>query len=155
MEVEAVEGGERRVLRLCERDHARLSAGDPLGPWDLWDEFFFPRRWRDREAADIGAYLSDHPKELLQRAARVAVDYGKREMDTEHVLYAITESEVVREILREFKLSPEDIRGSVEHNAPRGTFRAEKGQTVKVGMSPRAKAVLEAAFHGAQELGHS
>ena len=155
VEVEVVEGGARRVLHLCERDYARLSGEGLFSPWDLFDEFFFPRRWRDREAVDIGEYLSAHAKELLQRAARLAVDYGKKEMDTEHVLYALTESEVVREILREFKLAPEDIRGYIEHNAPRGSFKAEKGETVKVGMSPRVKAVLEAAFHAARELGHS
>ncbi len=156
VEVEVVEGGERKVLHLCERDYARLRAGGWLSPWDsLFGEFFFPRRWRDREAVDIGEFLSAHARELLQRAARIAVDYGKKEMDTEHVLYAITESEVVREILREFKLTPEDIRGYIEHNAPRGSFKAEKGETVKVGMSPRVKAVLEGAFHAARELGHS
>jgi ATP-dependent Clp protease ATP-binding subunit ClpC len=156
VEVEVVEGGERKILHLCERDYARLSGGGWFSPWDsLFEEFFFPRRWRDREAVDIGEYLSDHARELLQRAARLAVDYGKKEMDTEHVLYALTESEVVREILREFKLAPEDIRGYIEHNAPRGTFKAEKGETVRVGMSPRVKAVLESAFHVAREFGHS
>lgn len=156
VEVEVVEGGERKILHLCERDYARLRAGGWFSPWDsLFEEFFFPRRWRDREAVDIGEFLSEHARELLQRAARIAVDYGKKEMDTEHVLYAITESEVVREILREFKLTPEDIRGYIEHNAPRGSFKAEKGETVKVGMSPRVKAVLESAFHAARELGHS
>ncbi len=156
VEVEVVEGGERKILHLCERDYARLSGGGWFSPWDsLFEEFFFPRRWRDREAVDIGEYLSDHARELLQHAARLAVDYGKKEMDTEHVLYALTESEVVREILREFKLAPEDIRGYIEHNAPRGTFKAEKGETVRVGMSPRVKAVLESAFHAAREFGHS
>jgi ATP-dependent Clp protease ATP-binding subunit ClpC len=156
VEVEVVEGGQRKILHLCERDYARLSGGGWFSPWDsLFEEFFFPRRWRDREAVDIGEYLSDHARELLQRAARLAVDYGKKEMDTEHVLYALTESEVVREILREFKLAPEDIRGYIEHNAPRGTFKAEKGETVRVGMSPRVKAVLESAFHAAREFGHS
>ncbi|MBC7318264.1 ATP-dependent Clp protease ATP-binding subunit [Candidatus Bipolaricaulota bacterium] len=156
VEVEVLEGGEHKILHLCERDYARLRRESLFSPWDLlFDEFFFPRRWRDREAVDIGEYLSAHAKELLQKAARIAVDYGKKEMDTEHVLYALTESEVVREILREFKLSPEDIRGYIEHNAPRGPFKAEKGETVKVGMSPRVKAVLEGAFHAARDLGHS
>jgi ATP-dependent Clp protease ATP-binding subunit ClpC len=156
VEVEVVEGGERKILHLCERDYARLSGGGWFSPWEsLFEDFFFPRSFRDREAVDIGEYLSDHAWELLHRAARLAVDYGKKEMDTEHVLYALTESEVVREILREFKLAPEDIRGYIEHNAPRGTFKAEKGETVRVGMSPRVKAVLESAFHAAREFGHS
>jgi len=156
VEVEVVEGGEHKILHLCERDYARLRRESFFSPWDsLFEDFFFPRRWRDREAVDIGEYLSDHARELLQRAARLAVDYGKKEMDTEHVLHALTESEVVREILREFKLAPEDIRGYIEHNAPRGTFKAEKGETVRVGMSPRVKAVLESAFHAAREFGHS
>jgi ATP-dependent Clp protease ATP-binding subunit ClpC len=103
---------------------------------------------------DIGAYLSDPARKVLQDAARVSVDFGKREMDTEHLLIALTEDEAIQEVLRGFQVKPEDIRAYIEHNAPRGTFQAQRGETVKVGLSPRIKAVLELGFQEAQELGH-
>ncbi|HEU68086.1 MAG TPA: ATP-dependent Clp protease ATP-binding subunit [Candidatus Acetothermia bacterium] len=153
---EVIQDGERRVLHLCQADYARLRGEEWFSPWEsLLEGFLSPRRRPDREAPDLGSYLSEESRELLQRAARVAVDFGKREMDTEHLLYALAESEAAREFLTRAQLDPRDIRGYVEHNAPRGTFLAERGETVRVGMSPRVKAVLEKAFHASRDLGHS
>ncbi len=153
---EVIQDGERRILHLCELDYARLREEEWFSPWEsLLGDFFPPRRRPDREAPDLGSYLSDEGRELLQRAARVAVDFGKREMDTEHLLYALTESEAAREFLRKAQLDPQDIRGYIDHNAPRGVLGAERGETVRVGMSPRVKAVLERAFHRSRDLGHS
>ncbi|QAA77216.1 MAG: ATP-dependent Clp protease ATP-binding subunit ClpA [Candidatus Bipolaricaulis sibiricus] len=153
---EVVQDGERRVLHLCQADYAQLRGEEWFSPWEsLLEGFLSPRRRPDREAPDLGSYLSDESRELLQRAARVAVGFGKREMDTEHLLYALTESEAAREFLRKAQLDPQDIRGYIDHNAPRGTLGAERGETVRVGMSPRVKAVLETAFHASRDLGHS
>ena len=153
---EVVQGGERRVLHLCQVDYARLRGEEWFSPWEsLLEGFLSPRRRPDREAADLGSYLSGESRELLQRAARAAVDFGKREMDTEHLLYALAASEAAQEFLRGAQLNPDDIRGYIEHNAPRGTLAAERGETVRVGMSPRVKAVLETAFHASRDLGHS
>ncbi|MDD5764076.1 MAG: ATP-dependent Clp protease ATP-binding subunit [Candidatus Bipolaricaulis anaerobius] len=156
--VEVVEGDRRRTLDICDHCYARLRRERMRSPLESFFEEFFPgaiRGGEDREAVDVQAYLSQHARDLLQEAAKVAVGFGKRELDTEHVLHALTESEVVREILQGFKLSADDVRGHVEHNAPRGDLRAEKGETVRIGITPRMKAVLEAAFLASRELGHS
>ncbi|MEW6217420.1 MAG: Clp protease N-terminal domain-containing protein, partial [Candidatus Bipolaricaulota bacterium] len=157
--VDVVEDGRRRTLDLCEHDYARLRQESPRSPWEsLFEEFSSSEgsRWGgDREAVGVQAYLSQQARDLLQAAAQVAVGFGKKELDTEHVLHALTESEVVREILRKLKLSAEDVRGHVEHNAPRGELRAAKGETVRVGITPRVKAVLERAFATSRELGHA
>ncbi len=157
--VDVVEDGRRRTLDLCEHDYARLRQESPRSPWEsLFEDFSSSEgsRWGgDREAVDVQAYLSQQARDLLQAAAKVAVGFGRRELDTEHVLHALTESEVVREILRAFKLPAEDVRGHVEHNAPRGERRAAKGETVRIGITPRVKAVLERAFASSRELGHA
>ncbi len=157
--VDVVEDGRRRTLDLCEHDYARLRQERPRSPWEsLFEEFssLEGSRWgEDREAVDVQAYLSQQARDLLQAAAKVAVGFGRRELDTEHVLHALTESEAVREILRGFKLSADDVRGHVEHNAPRGDLRAEKGDTVRIGVTPRVKAVLERALLASRELGHT
>lgn len=153
---EVIQDGERRVLHLCGLDYARLRDEEWPSPWEsLLEGFLSPRRRPEREAADLGAFLSEESRELLHKAARVAVDFGKREMDTEHLLYALTGSEAAGEVLRRANLNPQDVRGYIEHNAPRGTLQPGRGETVRVGMSPRVKAVLQQAFHSSRDLGQS
>jgi ATP-dependent Clp protease ATP-binding subunit ClpC len=58
VEVEAVEDGQRRILRLCEADYARLHRQRWFSPWEsllagLFPEGAFGERWADREAVDI------------------------------------------------------------------------------------------------------
>ena len=108
-----------------------------------------------REAVDLQSFLSESAAELLQQAAEKAVEYGKKDVDTEHLLLALTENPVVEEILREFKLSPEDLRKTIEENAPRGTRKVEGEKQVHVGVSPRAKSALENALVASRELEHS
>ena len=54
-------------------------------------------------AAGVADRLSEHAEEILQSAARRAGDFGRREVDTEHLLLALTESDVVRTILDQFR----------------------------------------------------
>ena len=56
-------------------------------------------------------------EEILQQAARRS-RVGRREVDTEHLLLALTESDVVRTILDQFKVSLDDLRHQV-HRATR------------------------------------
>src|SRR5207245_163572 len=44
------------------------------------------RPGRDREATDVGEVLSAQAEEILQQAARIAVERGGREAESEHVL---------------------------------------------------------------------
>jgi len=110
---------------------------------------------RDRESTNIEEYISEHTKELIQHAAETAVKFGRREVDTEHLLYALTDSEIVQEILKQYKLKPDDIKDYIDSNAPKGTYTPQENQTVEVTVSPRVKQVLENAFHDSRELGHS
>lgn len=110
---------------------------------------------RDRETTNIEEYISGHTKEIIQQAAETAVEFGRREVDTEHLLYALMESEVVREILKQFKLKSEDIKNYIAINAPRDEHAPKEGEAVQVTVSPRVKQVLENAFHDSRELGHS
>jgi len=109
---------------------------------------------RSRDAVDLQSFLSEAALDRLQAAAEKAVEFGKDEVDTEHLLLALADSPVVQEILREFKLSAGDLKKNVQENAPRGTRKAESGPT-QVGVSPRAKSALEHAFVASRELGHS
>lgn len=112
------------------------------------------RRRRQREALDLQTLLSEGGLDRLQVAAQKAAEFGKSEVDTEHLLLALLDDNVVREVLREFKLDPEEIRKTVEQSAPRGT-RKERADDEQIGVSPRAKSALEHALIASRELEHS
>jgi ATP-dependent Clp protease ATP-binding subunit ClpC len=175
--------GQSQTLDLCEIDYRRLarqqrpsSRLESLfgGRGSLLDDFFgddffggtpFGDRAgptgqsipngssRGRRTGDAEERLSEHAKELLQVAARRAVDFGRREVDTEHLLLALTESDVVRTVLGQFNISVDELRRQVEQDAPRGD--AKPDESAEIGVTPRLKSVLGHAFNASHDLGHS
>jgi len=101
----------------------------------------------------VAERLSAHAEEILQAAAREAAYMGRREVDTEHLLLALTESDVVRTILDQFKVSLDDLRHQVEQEAQPKEGTAEQGG--EIGVSPRVKDALSRAFRASAEFGHS
>ena len=185
-QVTVTENGERRQVALCDEHNAELVEnqelaasplealfreggmferllGDMGSPFERMESAGGRRRapqaaprGRSREAVDLQSFLSEAAANALQAAAEKALELGKDEVDTEHLLLALADSEVIHEILREFKLSPQDLRADIEENAPRGTRKASAGKgPVQMGVSPRAKSALEHAFVASRELGHS
>jgi ATP-dependent Clp protease ATP-binding subunit ClpC len=110
---------------------------------------------REREGVDIEQFLSEHTKELIQQAAQIAVESGRSEIDTEHLLEAIIESDVVKEIFKQFQVKPEELQEYIEgiHRGKQKKPRPEG--KVEMTVSPRVKSALENAFNAAQEMGHS
>nr|WP_249776168.1 AAA family ATPase [Bradyrhizobium sp. AC87j1] len=175
--------GQSQTLDLCEIDYRRLarqqrpsSRLESLfgGRGSLLDDFFgddffggtpFGDRAgptgqsipigssRGRRTGDAEERLSEHAKELLQVAARRAVDFGRREVDTEHLLLALSESDVVRTVLGQFNISVDELRRQVEQDAPRGDTKPD--ESAEIGVTPRLKSVLGHAFNASHDLGHS
>ncbi len=165
-------GSQEQVLELCAVDYAKFKRQqEQFTPFEslfnnegMFNDLFsgFSSDWpqfesqlgepipRHREAISIDQYFSDHTKELIQKAAQTAQAWGSSEIDTHHLLYAILDSEVVSEILRQFKISANDLKSYIEEN----TERAEKKEGAEVQVSPRVKNVLEKAFSASRELGH-
>src|SRR4051794_20319234 len=104
-------------------------------------------------ATRVAERLSAHAEEILQAAAREAAEMGRREVDTEHLLLALTESDVVRTILDQFKVSLDELRHQVEQEAGPKEGTAEQGGAI--GVSPRVKDALSRAFRASAEFGHS
>ncbi|MFC0387142.1 ATP-dependent Clp protease ATP-binding subunit [Muricoccus vinaceus] len=98
--------------------------------------------------------LSEHTNELLQEAARTAGEWGRREVDTEHLLHALADSDVVRTTLEQFKVSPDELRAGLERDARRGDGGG-RGEGGEIGVSPRVKDALGRAFAASRDLGHS
>ena len=133
-------------------------------PFSEFDDFFgsgfpgFSSRMgypipRHREAVDIGEYFSDQTKELIQEAGKKAIDVNRTEVDTEHLLSAIVDSDVATEILRQFKIKPQDLKQYIEENAPKSDKKLESA-TLELTISPRLKDTFEKAFYISRELGH-
>jgi ATP-dependent Clp protease ATP-binding subunit ClpC len=174
--------GETEILNLCEVDYRRLAArqrsASPLeslfgGRASLFDDFFgesggvfggqrgdgegrsrdeVPARAAVRRIGEPEDRLSEHAKEILQSAAERAAQFGRREVDTEHLLYALTESDVVKTVLEQFKVSSDDLRQQLDKESPRGDAG---GESQEIGVTPRVKSALGRAFAASHELGHS
>jgi ATP-dependent Clp protease ATP-binding subunit ClpC len=76
---------------------------------------------------------------------------GRAEVDTEHLLLALTDSDVVKTILGQFKIKVDDLKRQIESEAKRG----DKPFEGEIGVSPRVKDALSRAFVASNELGHS
>jgi ATP-dependent Clp protease ATP-binding subunit ClpC len=125
---------------------------DPFGTEEYgMDEMPSARARGSRETVDISKYLSDHARELIQDAAQIAlIQFGRKEVDTEHLLYALLKSDVIQEILKQFKVNGDDIKGFLDYNAPKENHKTAG----ELSISPRLKRVFELAFEASRELGH-
>ena len=174
--VEVVQNGERQSLAVCDVDYRRLvrqrrqaspfeSLFRGTGFEDVFGEDPFvafartgrpdSQRGQERASVDITAAFSEQTHELLQKAAQRAVAFGKREVDTEHLLDALMDSDVVEAILKQVKVSPDEVRNQIESDVERGDFTPARGEPAEVSVSPRVKSALEHAFNASRELGHS
>src|SRR6266516_4059218 len=155
--------GTQETEYLCELDLAeeRLSRG--FGRSSLFDDFFSDffggppdgeraeaPAARQVERVDVTQFFSDATRELLQRAAQTAVEWGNLDLDSEHLLYAALQDDVVRHVLRQIDADAEAIAAEIEE-------AADKAQRTDVSpsLSPDAKAALLAAYEESRELGSS
>ena len=106
-----------------------------------------PLARRPVEQVDITQFFSDATRELPQRAAQLALDWGSLDLDTEHLLWAATQDDLVAQIVRHGDGDPAAIAAHVEDEAQRG------GRTdVAPSLSPEAKAALLRAYDEMREL---
>jgi ATP-dependent Clp protease ATP-binding subunit ClpC len=160
--------GTQEVEYLCELDLADEQMSSRFGGprSSLFDDFFSDffgdgpsspggtRRpaapQRQVERVDVTQFFSDATRELLQRAAQTAVEWGSLDLDSEHLLYAALQDDVVRHVLRQIDADAEAIAAEIEEEA-------DKAQRTDVSpsLSPDAKAALLAAYEESRELGSS
>jgi ATP-dependent Clp protease ATP-binding subunit ClpC len=151
-------------------ERSRLG-GPPLGGGSLFDDFFgrffdegtsggagrgspghrsvAPER--KAEQVDITELFSGSTNELLQRAARQAAEWGSADLNTEHLLHAALEGEVVRRVLGETGADPDQIRAQLEEE----TEKEARKEDVAPSLAPDAKRALLTAYEESQALGSS
>ena len=102
------------------------------------------------EQVDITQFFSDATRELLQRAAQLALDWGSLDLDTDHLLWAAMQDDLVAQIVRHADGDPAAVAAQIEDEAERG------GRTdVAPSLSPEAKAALLRAYDEMRELNSS
>src|SRR5213595_1763537 len=128
--------GTQEVEYLCEIDLAEEQMSSRFGGRSLFDDFFSDffgdgpssgggsRRaapsQRQVERVDVTQFFSDATRELLQRAAQTALEWGSLDLDTDHLLHAALADDVVRHVLRQVDADAEAISAQLEEEADKG-----------------------------------
>jgi ATP-dependent Clp protease ATP-binding subunit ClpC len=68
----------------------------------------------------LASRISEQSEALLQEAAKHAAEFGRSEVDTEHLPLALADSDVVKTILGQFKIKVDDLKRQIESEAKRG-----------------------------------
>jgi ATP-dependent Clp protease ATP-binding subunit ClpC len=157
--------GTQEVEYLCELDLAEERLSSRFGGRGLFDEFFsdffgdgpaggagrsITSPARQAERVDVTQFFSDATRELLQRAAHTALEWGSLDLDTDHLLHGALEDDVVRHVLGQIDADPDAISAQIEEEADTG-----ERTDVAPSLSPDAKAALLAAYDESRELGSS
>src|SRR6266550_6328006 len=156
--------GTQEVEYLCDIDLAeermsRLGGGRNSLFDDFFSDFFGegggpgarrPASNRQVERVDVTQFFSDATRELLQRAARTAVEWGSLDLDSDHLLHAALEDDVVRHVLQQLDADSDAIAAEVEEEAEKA-----KPTEVSPSLTPDAKAALLTAYEESRELGAS
>ena len=156
--------GTQEVEYLCEIDLAEERMSGRLGgSRSLFDEFFsdfFDRSpgvaaptqtpARRAESVDVTQFFSDATRELLQRAAQTALEWGSLDLESDHLLFGALQDNVVGHVLEQVGADPDAIAAQLEEEV-------EKADRTDVApsLAPDAKAALLAAYEESRELGSS
>jgi ATP-dependent Clp protease ATP-binding subunit ClpC len=158
--------GTQEVEYLCEIDLAEERMGRLGGGRSLFDEFFSDffgespagsagtaaaqAPTRRAETVDVTQFFSDATRRLLQRSAQTALDWGSLDLESDHLLYAALQEDVVRHVLQQVDADADAIAAQLEEEA-------EKNERTDVApsLAPDAKAALLAAYEESRELGSS
>src|SRR5918992_1491689 len=112
--------------------------------------FSAPPPRRRVEQVDITEFFSDATRELLQRAAQQALEWGSLDLDTDHLLWGAMQDDLVAQLVRHADGDPDAIAAQVADEAEKG------GRTdVAPSLSPEAKAALLRAYDEMRELNSS
>ena len=172
------QNGEERTIAVCEehlrelQGRSRAGARSPFGGRSsLFDEFFSDffgdsafggrgpgagggttttRPRRPAEQIDVTQYFSDATRQLLQRAAQKAMEWGSLDVDSIHLLWAATQDEVVQHVLNQLGADPAAIAAQIEEEADE-----QERTDVAPSLSPDAKAALLAAYEESRQIGAS
>ncbi len=110
----------------------------------------FSRNSNQREFRDLSKFFAERTKDTIQDAARIAVSYKQKQIDTEHLLKALLlRDDVMSRIFDELGLKSDDLSDFLDNQFIEGIYSG-----TQITLTPRAKLVIQLAFQEALELGH-
>src|SRR4051794_34772341 len=122
---------------------------DPYGsPFDDFFARYLGGARQPRQRVDITQFLSEQARELVNAAARRAAEVGSPDLDTDHLLWAMTEEEPTRQLLGRAGADPAQLRAELDNLPRRGEPRAETPA-----LTPAAKRALLDAHQISRALG--
>ncbi|MZG12152.1 ATP-dependent Clp protease ATP-binding subunit, partial [Streptomyces sp. SID5914] len=129
-----------------------FGASDPFS--DLFNRFFGTSPASSPPAVQrvpIGRMLTESSQELLNLAARRALEDGTSDLDTEHLLWAATKVEPARGLLARAGADPDALAAQIAEVLPR-----EAGEpSAEPGLTPAAKRTLATAYARSRASGVS
>ncbi len=102
------------------------------------------------ESVDITQLFAERTKKIIQDAAVITLEHKQSNIDTEHLLLATLNDDVVVKIIKDLGLDIEELKNYTKEQMSEGSL-----ETQTPGLTPRAKRVLQLSFQEAQELGHT
>src|SRR3954452_20018543 len=123
----------------------------PGGSGSPFDDFFaryMGGAGQPRQRVDITQFLSEQARELVNAAARRAAEMGSPDLDTEHLLWAMTEEEPTQHLLSRAGVNPGQLRQQLEGMPSRGEPRSGPSP-----LTPAAKRALLDAHQISRALG--
>ncbi|GAA4988434.1 ATP-dependent Clp protease ATP-binding subunit [Yinghuangia aomiensis] len=129
-----------------------FGSSDPFG--ELLNRFFGMSPAASPPAVQrvpIGRLLTDSARELLARASNKAQEDGSSDLDTEHLLWAATQTEPARGLLARAGADPDALGRDLEGILP----REDNAPSSEPGLTPAAKRVLTGSHALSQASGGS
>ena len=99
---------------------------------------------------DLARVMSQDARELLGEAAGKASELGSPDLDTEHLLWAVTRREPLRQLLARAGTDPNELATEIEERSRRGEPRREPPS-----LTPAAKRALLQAHQISRTIGAS
>jgi ATP-dependent Clp protease ATP-binding subunit ClpC len=97
---------------------------------------------------DFTQLLSEQAREVVSAAARRAAETGSADLDTDHLLWAMTQEESTRNLLSRAGADPDELRNQLEGVLHRGQVNAQQPA-----LTPAAKRALLDAHQISRALG--
>src|ERR671921_70110 len=119
------------------------------GPFDdLFARYLGGEQRTPRQRVDITQFLSQQARELVNAAAREAVSTGSADLDTEHLLWVMTEDEPTRQLIGRAGADPGQLHRQLDELPSRGEARSDPPA-----LTPAAKRALLDAHQISRALG--
>ncbi|MDQ6984899.1 MAG: ATP-dependent Clp protease ATP-binding subunit [Candidatus Dojkabacteria bacterium] len=100
---------------------------------------------------NIQELFSNRTNEAISKAIEVAVNKKQRAVDTEHLLYSLTQDKVVMSrVFKELGIKIEELEKQINNQLSEGSYFG--GQPT---FSPRARQVIQLAYQEALDLNHN